>query len=136
MAATHTSLPCRRRPISATAYRPSADRRRAARRSRWEWRPGLPPMAKRRGDSRRRHVGPGVQAGVLPALPSDFVQAARTWLGDEADAFLAACARPPHLAVRANALKGGLAALLRALGPAAATWPAWPAVPWWPDALV
>src|SRR5207248_1100936 len=90
---------------------------------------------KRRGAS-RRHLGPGTQAGVLPALPPDFVQAARTWLGEEADAFLSACARPPRLAVRANALKGGLPALLRALGPAAETWPTWPAVPWWPDALV
>src|SRR5919204_2695225 len=89
-------------------------------------------MAKRRVDSRRR-VGPGAQAGVVPALPPDFVQAARIWLGDEADAFLAACAQPPRLAVRANALKGGVPALLRALGPAAATWPA---VPWWPDALL
>jgi 16S rRNA C967 or C1407 C5-methylase (RsmB/RsmF family)/NOL1/NOP2/fmu family ribosome biogenesis protein len=90
-------------------------------------------MAKRRVDSRRRHVGPGAQAGVLPALPPDFVQAARTWLGDETDAFLTACAQPPRLAVRANALKGGLPALLRALGPTAATWPS---VPWWPDALL
>ena len=90
-------------------------------------------MAQRRRDNRRRHVGPGTQAGALPALPSDFVQAARTWLGDEADAFLAACARPPQLAVRANALKGGVPALLRALGPAAATWSR---VPWWPDALL
>src|SRR5437763_16520821 len=88
-------------------------------------------MAKRRVDSRRR-VGPGAQAGVLPALPPAFVQAARIWLGDEADAFLAACTQPPRLAVRANALKGGLPALLRALGPAAT----WPAVPWWPDALL
>src|ERR671937_3214587 len=88
-------------------------------------------MAKRRVNS-RRHVGPGAQAGVVPALPPDFVQAARIWLGDEADTFLAACAQPPRLAVRANALKGGLPALLRALGPAAATWSS---VPWWPDAL-
>jgi 16S rRNA C967 or C1407 C5-methylase (RsmB/RsmF family)/NOL1/NOP2/fmu family ribosome biogenesis protein len=70
---------------------------------------------------------------VRPALPHDFVQAAQTWLGDEADAFLAACAQPPQLAVRANALKGGLPALLPALGPTAATWPS---VPWWPDALL
>jgi 16S rRNA C967 or C1407 C5-methylase (RsmB/RsmF family)/NOL1/NOP2/fmu family ribosome biogenesis protein len=89
-------------------------------------------MAKRRVDSRRR-VGPGAQAGVLPALPPDFARAARIWLGDEADAFLAACAQPPRLTVRANALKGGLPALLRALGPAAATWPT---LPWWPDALL
>src|SRR5437763_6892628 len=101
MAATHTSSPCRRRPISATAYRPKADRRRPARRSRREWKPELPLMKKRRGAS-RRHLGPGTQAGaqggVLPALPPDFVQAARTWLGEEADAFLSACARPPRLA--------------------------------------
>ena len=88
-------------------------------------------MSRRRVDSRRRHVGPGAQAGVLPVLPPGFVQAARTWLGHEADAFLEACARPPALAVRANALKGGWQALLRALGPGAEQWPA---VPWWPDA--
>jgi len=66
-------------------------------------------------------------------LPDDFVTSAHVWLGDAAAAFLAACARPPRLAMRANGLKGGLDALRRALPPEAAEWPR---VPWWPQALL
>jgi len=68
-----------------------------------------------------------------PTLPPDFMAAASGWLGDEVDAFLAACARPPRLAVRANTLKGGLAALCAVLDDTAEEWPA---VPWWLGALL
>ena len=66
-------------------------------------------------------------------MPPAFVAAAADWLGDEAAAFLDACARPPRLAIRANTLRGGLAALHAALDSAPGEWPA---VPWWPGALL
>jgi len=68
-----------------------------------------------------------------PALPPDFVAAAADWLGDEAAAFLDACARSPRLAIRANGLRGGLVALRAALDDATGEQPV---VPWWPGALL
>ena len=82
----------------------------------------------------QRHAGRAL-SGVVgdTPLPDEFARLAHQWLGDDAAAFLAACATPPGLAVRANALKGGLPALLPALGAEAA---AWSCVPWWPTALL
>jgi len=78
----------------------------------------------------KRRLSPSAGA---PTLPPAFVAAASDWLGDEAFAFLDACARPPRLAIRANTLRGGLAALRAALDDAPGEWPA---VPWWPGALL
>jgi len=71
-------------------------------------------------------------------LPAPFVRAAASWLGDEAPAFLAACARPPRLAIRAHGgtLRGGLSALRDALAALNVDTATWPAVPWWPAALL
>jgi len=69
----------------------------------------------------------------VPTLPPDFAAAALDWLGDEAAAFLDACARPPRLAIRANGLRGGLIALRAALDNVTGEWPV---VPWWPGALL
>jgi len=85
---------------------------------------------KPRSSHRKRREPRSVGA---PTLPPDFVAAASGWLGDETSAFLDACARPPRLAIRANTLKGGLAALRAALDDATREWPA---VPWWPGALL
>lgn len=87
---------------------------------------------KKRARRDARPSDPATDSGTH-ILPPDFVRAAQEWLGDEVGAFLAACARPPALAIRANPLKGGLPALLPLLGPDAA---AWPRLPWWPEALL
>ena len=81
---------------------------------------------KPRSSHGKRHTPRPIDA---PTLPPAFAAAASGWLGDETSAFLDACARPPRLAIRANTLKGGLAALDAAPGE-------WPAVPWWPGALL
>ncbi len=88
----------------------------------------MPSRRTRAGSTRQ---GSGVNA-LADGVPDDFARAAHLWLGDEAEAFLQACARPPHLALRANSAKGGAAALLRALRRGEE----WPRVPWWPDALL
>jgi len=89
-----------------------------------------------RPDQRARD-GQGSDDGVA-ALPALFVRAATGWLGDEAPAFLAACARPPRLAIRAHGdtLRGGLGALRDTLAALAVDTTAWPAIPWWPAALL
>ncbi len=92
----------------------------------------MPKRNQRHPRRNARPAGSPVASGAL-TLPDRFVRAARDWLGDEADAFLAACAQPPALAIRANPLKGGLTALLPLLGPDATVWPR---LPWWPDALL
>jgi len=88
----------------------------------------MPSRRTRAGSTRQ---GSGVNA-LADGVPDDFARAAHLWLGDEAETFLQACARPPHLALRANSAKGGAAALLRALRRGEE----WPRVPWWPDALL
>lgn len=85
------------------------------------------PRGRRRPSSK-----PHGRTPIASSLPDDFARAASDWLGDEVSSFLAACARPPHLAVRANRLKGGLTALRAALDGDAV----WPSVPWWPEALL
>jgi len=89
---------------------------------------------------RRDQRAPGGQGsdGDVAALPALFVRAASSWLGDEAPAFLAACARPPRLAIRAHddTLRGGLGALRDTLAALNVDTMDWPAVPWWPAALL
>ncbi len=88
----------------------------------------------------RTQGGQGGQGGDgdVAALPALFVRAARGWLGDEAPAFLAACARQPRLAIRAHddTLRGGLGALRDTLAALNVDTMDWPAVPWWPAALL
>ncbi len=77
----------------------------------------------------RQHTGDPLAGG----LPAGFVEAAQSWLGAEAPAFLTALTKRPALAIRPNPAKLGPDGLDAVLGP---EWQSWPSVPWWAGAFL